>query len=141
VYHLPQAAQLFEVPQGAAYVGRHKDPALDGTVVLGYRLIGDQPLEDPEDGCPAAWHRTPFVRSLAKYTRKRTGDGNRVANRAYDTAPWQVCEAVEYFELEQEACLRHTENTAEERRRADREKQASAAKLASGRPLTPRGGR
>lgn len=43
------------------------------------------PLEDIErEGCPGAWTRTPFLRSLLTYYRRRDEHGGRVANRALD---------------------------------------------------------
>lgn len=44
----------------------------------------EYPPEDPEDGCPGAWYRTPFVGSLLKYRRRPDGNGGRVSNRMLD---------------------------------------------------------
>lgn len=42
-----------------------------------------RPHEDPEDGgCPGAWYRCEFVRGLAPYRRRQTGEGGRVENVA-----------------------------------------------------------
>ena len=39
-----------------------------------------------DDGCPGAWYRCEFVRSLLKYRRPMDGNGNRIGHHAYDNA-------------------------------------------------------
>lgn len=62
------------------------------------------PPEDPEDGCPGAWYRTPWVASVLRYRRRPDGNGGRVPSRLYDTcADELVLEAVELLELLEDA--------------------------------------
>jgi hypothetical protein len=84
------------------YLGRYPDRELAGRRELGIPVNPDEPIEPAEDGCPAGWARSPFVESLDPYVRRRVGEGHRVPNPFFDSAPWQVQRAVLYLEIEQE---------------------------------------
>ena len=84
------------------YFGRFPDRKLEGARELGIRVDWEEPIEPAEDGCPAGWARSPFVNSVWRYVRRRTKDGNRVANPFFDRATWQAQEAAMYLEEEQE---------------------------------------
>lgn len=86
------------------YLGRwpsKRQPDIDPSVI-GISCPPHEPVEGPQDGCPAGWARSPFVNSVARYARRRTEGGGRVPNPFFDRAPWQVQEAVLYYEDEQE---------------------------------------
>ncbi len=63
----------------------------------------EAPPEDVEtQGCPGAWYRTDWYRSVAKYYRQRTDDGNRVVNlllsQTDDPLVIEAIQALENFE-------------------------------------------
>lgn len=88
--------------------GKVRPPDVDPSIV-GIQCPVDEPVEDPRDGCPAGWARSPFADSVARYVRTRTKDGGRVPNRFLDApgTPWQVWEAVYYLEYEQDRWERY----------------------------------
>jgi hypothetical protein len=79
-----------------------------------------RPLEDPSWGCPAAWYRTRYIDSFDRYTRRRTDDGGRVPNPRFDSADWQIQDAVLLYEREQERALVHVEQISLDRAAARR---------------------
>lgn len=59
----------------------------------------ERPPEEPENGCPGAWYRTPFLESVLRYRRRLDGNGGRVSNRLLDLCTDEVViEAVETIE-------------------------------------------
>lgn len=88
---------------GSPYRGRPRDRSLEGVIVPAFGRAQDwtQPWEDPDDGCPGAWYRTPYVDSVDEFTRERDDVGNRVSNPKFDRAPPQVQAAVLHLESEQ----------------------------------------
>lgn len=67
--------------------------------LAGTRRDWEHPLEDPSEGCPAAWQRSRFVASLRRYMRDTDDNGNRVANPVLDRCDdWLVLEAIAYVE-------------------------------------------
>lgn len=60
----------------------------------------EHPKDSHEEGCPGAWYRCAFVRSLQKYERLLLGDNfqsNLLANRCEDRL---VLEALQFIESE-----------------------------------------
>ena len=62
-----------------------------------------QPYEPiAETGCPGAWYRTPWMRSLDRYYRRRTESGDRIDNpaltRCEDPLVLEAVQALEAFE-------------------------------------------
>jgi hypothetical protein len=94
--------------------GKHADV---DSKIIGVTCPEDEPVESPEDGCPAGWARSPFADSVARYVRVRTKDGGRVPNRFLDDpgTPWQVWEAVHYFESEQDRWHAYRDEVDQER--------------------------
>lgn len=65
-------------PVKRVWMGRGPDRALEGKA-----SDWAAPCEPiAETGCPGAWYRTAFVRSLDRYYRRRTDGGGRVENPA-----------------------------------------------------------
>lgn len=57
-----------------------------------------------EMGCPGAWYRTPWMRSLDRYYRRRTEGGGRVENPAFTQCKDPlVIEAILYLEACEDA--------------------------------------
>lgn len=100
------------------YHGRLPDPRLEGVVIAGLAQSPTEPWEDPRDGCPGGWYRSPYVDSVAPYTRRRTETGGRVQNPRFDSAPWQVQDAVLYYEREQERWFAYRDRVNQRRREA-----------------------
>lgn len=69
---------------------------------MGIAVDDEEPIEPAEDGCPAGWSRSPFADSVAKYARRRIDGGGRVERPAFNASSWQVQEAVEYLEEQEE---------------------------------------
>lgn len=75
-------------------------------------IYGERPDEYPpethEDGCPGAWYRSRFVRSLIPYERTASGDGvlseNLRLSRCDDLL---VLDAVQYLETERARARAH----------------------------------
>ena len=69
------------------------------------RAAVKRPLEDIEnEGCPGAWYRTPFFDSVARYKRRSTEGGGRVANPRLDRCDDDVVlEAVALLEAFEDA--------------------------------------
>jgi hypothetical protein len=109
------------------YMGR--DEVEPGTTELGEVLQPDRPFEAAADGCPGAWYRTRFVESLLPYLRRPVDGGGRVPRDRFNNAPWQVQEAVEYFEGEQARASVHLIDERERRRRSARELAAATAAM------------
>jgi hypothetical protein len=110
-------------PVKAVWMGRAPDRAAEGKA-----SDWAAPCEPiAETGCPGAWYRSAWARSLDRYYRRRTEGGGRVDNPALTqcTDPL-VHEAVQAFEAFEDAAH------AEYRRRYHAE-QARRAK-AAGRP-------
>lgn len=71
-YHLP-----------VVYMGAPPDYARDDGETCASEW--SQPAEDiMEEGCPAAWARSSFVRSLLRYRRRPAEGGGRSANTLLD---------------------------------------------------------
>lgn len=98
----PKAAKLYQITHATPYMGRYPDQSLAGTLVLGVPQKVETPYEPPENGCPGAWYRSPFIDSLFPYMRRRTSDGGRVQNPRFDSAHWQTQNAILEFETEEE---------------------------------------
>ena len=99
------AIRLYSRPSAkhGLYFGRWPDRRLDGRKEIdAIRVDPDEPIEPAADGCPAAWARSPFCDSVYPYARRRTEGGDRVDRPLFSSAPWQVQEAAEYLEAEQE---------------------------------------
>jgi hypothetical protein len=109
------------------YMGR--DEVEPGTTELDEPMQPDRPFEAAADGCPGAWYRTRFVESLLPYLRRPVDGGGRVPRQRFDQAPWQVQEAVEYFEGEQARASAHLIDERERRRRSARELAAATAAM------------
>lgn len=66
----------------------------------------DEPPETSEEGCPGAWYRARFVRSIEKYERPVSADGvyseNPIVTRCTDPL---VLAAVHHLEIERARCL------------------------------------
>jgi hypothetical protein len=105
-----------------------RNPSLDGPRVDLLPLHPEQPHEPTADGCPGGWYRTAYVNSVARYTRRRTGDGGRVPNPFFDRASWQVQEAVMQLELEQERFAVHRIEANHEAMERKRKRDAAARK-------------
>jgi hypothetical protein len=91
------------------YMGRRPEPGL--THIAGRRINPQLPLDDPADGCPGAWSRCRFVLSLLPYLRRRTENGDRVANPLYDRCEDEfIWACVAIVEDEQERHIEHTLN-------------------------------
>lgn len=128
----PSADQLLMPTFGSAYRGRYPDRALSGTTILGLP-IGDPPFapnwekppEDPEDGCPGAWYRTPWVDSIDKYTRSRDDHGGRndplrphehcSPSSPIEGRDWLIADAVRYLEIEEDRAIGYRRKIAEDR--------------------------
>ena len=67
-------------PHGSPYRGRPRDRSLEGVIVPAFGRAQDwtQPWEDPDDGCPGAWYRTPYVDTVDEFTRE------------HGQTPWQT---------------------------------------------------
>ncbi len=76
-----------------------------------------------ETGCPGAWYRTLWLRSLDRYYRRRTDGGGRVENPALSrcTDPL-VLEAVQTLEAFEEAA--HSEHMRRFYAEQDRKRKA-----------------
>jgi hypothetical protein len=101
------ARELLQLPSTGAiraglYRGRLPDPALAGQRILGFPIMPDEPFEDPTDGCPGGWYRSPYADSVARYRRRRVENGARVPNPLFDRAAWQIQAAAMWYEHEQE---------------------------------------
>lgn len=105
------------------WMGRSRDYSREGK---GDWAAPNEPIA--EMGCPGAWYRTPFLRSLDRYYRRRTENGGRVDNPALTqcTDPL-VIDAIQTLEAYEDAAK------AEEQRRRYAEQAAAAARKA-GRP-------
>jgi hypothetical protein len=131
-------AKLYQIktPAGqtlSAYMGHYPDRTLAGTTVLGVPQFPDSPFEPPENGCPGAWYRSPFIDSLWPFMRRRTKGGGRVPNPKFDSADWFVQEAVAYYEQEEERCIAYIREIEATR--------AQAAKAKTEPEPPPRGAR
>lgn len=114
----PTAKALLMPTFGSAYRGRYPDRSV--REVLGYPVGPDgipyeRLPEDPADGCPGAWYRTPFIDSVDPYARRRTRDGGRVRNPRFDGADWLIQEAVLYLEDEEERAIAYAEKVQADR--------------------------
>ncbi len=75
-------------------------------------VYGANPCEEPkethDEGCPGAWYRTRFVRSLIPYERVSSSDGvlseNIRLSRCDDPL---VIDAVQYLEIERARARSH----------------------------------
>lgn len=123
----PTADGLFEPIVGSPYFGR--EPIREKLVYLGRPIIPEEPLEDPADGCPGGWYRTPFVDDLDDHSRRRTTTGDRVSNPAFDNADWQTQEAVLYLEAQQEQAIAYVDRAIEARHERARQAAEKRAKL------------
>ena len=97
-------------------MGRYPDKSLSGSTVLGLPQVHSRPWEDPEHGCPGAYYRVTLVDDLWPLLRRRTRDGGRVPNPAFDRAHWTAQQAVMHLEHEEERWHAYIE--AEQARRA-----------------------
>lgn len=82
----------------------------------------DEPGEDPEEGCPGGWRYAQFGYLVQRYARRRTRDGNRVANPNFDRIADEnpvMADAVMLFEYEQERCIAYCERKAAEQTRRE----------------------
>lgn len=60
-------------------------PAAAAMISRGIKAVNPKrPTEDPDEGCPAGYHRSVFIASLMPYLRRRDGNGGRVANLMLD---------------------------------------------------------
>jgi len=94
----PEARKRRSLPQ--VWMGRPRDH-----VNVGKTQDWAAPFEPIADmGCPGAWYRTPFMRSLDRYYRRRDDHGNRVDRPALTqcTDPL-VLEAIEILEAYEDA--------------------------------------
>lgn len=87
-------------PQGSFYMGRlpdHEDP-----------LNPHEPPERLDEGCPGAWYRCEFVRSLVPYERTASADGvlNENLRLTRCTDPL-VLDAIQYLETERVRARNH----------------------------------
>lgn len=87
-------------PVKRVWMGRGPDRALEGKA--GDWAAPCEPIA--ETGCPGAWYRTLFLRSLDRYYRRRTENGDRVENPALTqcTDPL-VIEAIQTLEAFEDA--------------------------------------
>lgn len=68
----------------------------------------EEPAEPHDEGCPGAWYRCTFVRSLAPYERHVSGGGGYSSNPTFDRCDDPlVHEAVQYLEHERARALAH----------------------------------
>lgn len=90
-----------------SWTGRPREPGVDE--MHGVRCPKDGAWEEPAEGCPAGWRRSPYVASLEPYRRTRTQTGDRVANPMLDRCDDPaIVAAVLMLEDEEERCLAHT---------------------------------
>jgi hypothetical protein len=113
----PKAAALYQLRIGSPYMGRYPDPSLAGTEVLGIPQRPGSPFEPPENGCPGAWYRSPFIDSLWPFMRRRIPGGGREDNPRFKRAHWLIQDAVMHYEIEEERAIRYLEEIAETRAR------------------------
>lgn len=87
-------------PVKRVWMGRGPDRAREGKA--GDWAAPNEPIA--EMGCPGAWYRTPFLRSLDRYYRRRTDGGGRIDNPALTqcTDPL-VHEAIQTLEAYEDA--------------------------------------
>lgn len=117
----PTAKQLLTPAFGSPYRGRYPDRSVRtifGHPVsqTGHNGISIERLpEDPADGCPGAWYRTPLIDCVDAYARRRTRDGGRVTNPRFDAADWLIQEAVLYLEDEEERAIAYAEKVQADR--------------------------
>lgn len=117
----PDARELLHVERGNFYRGRYGDRRLIGKTIIGPPIADHTwrtPPEDPADGCPGAWYRTPLIDEIDRASRRRTQDGGRVPNPRFEAAPELVQDAVLYLEDEE---ARWHASLIEERNRRARE--------------------
>lgn len=122
---LPPVEWDVDVGQVRAYMGRPFDPDDPVFDVVGpdgrrFPVDPDHPPEEPRDGCPGGWYRTPYVDSVLVYLRTRAENGARNQNHYLDaTTDRRVLDAVYYVEREQERVFAYrAERLAEEMRKA-----------------------
>jgi hypothetical protein len=113
----PKAARLYQITLGTPYMGRYPDPSLAGSEVLGIPQNPATPYEPPENGCPGAWYRTPFIDSIWPFTRRRLPGGGRVDNPKFTDAHWLIRDAVRSLEVEEERAQFYLDKIAEDRAR------------------------
>jgi len=105
---LPPVKWDVDVGQVRAYMGRSFDPdnpVFEVVAPDGRRLPvdPDHPPEEPADGCPGGWYRTPYVESVLVYLRTRSEGGVLNQNHYLDaTTDRRVLDAVYYVERERE---------------------------------------
>lgn len=100
-------------------MGHYPDRQLAGTTVLGVAQRPESPFEPPENGCPGAWYRSPFIDSVWPYMRRRTEAGGRVSNPRFDSADWLVQAAVLLQEVEEERAIGYVRDIAMQRAKPD----------------------
>lgn len=82
------------------WMGRGRDLAREGKA--SDWAAPCEPIADM--GCPGAWYRTPFMRSLDRYYRRRTEGGGRVENPALARCDDPlVLEAIQTLEAHEDA--------------------------------------
>jgi hypothetical protein len=109
-------AILYQGAKSSTYLGRYPDPDLKGEKYLGCSVLPGAPFEDPDDGCPGGWYRSPLVASILPFVRRRIPpDGHRVPNPLFDRAHRLIQEAVLYYELEQERCADYIAKISDDR--------------------------
>ena len=109
---LPTVPWDVDVMRLTGYMGR---PAYEVEDMSTWRVNGatvpispDRPPEDPADGCPGGWVRSPFALSVLRYTRTRADGGIRNQNHLLDRADDRLIEeAVLYYEREQDRVFAH----------------------------------
>jgi len=77
------------------------------------------PREDPDEGCPGAWYRTPFVESVLRYWRSRDASGAHQKSRLLEMCTDElVIEAVEMLDAFDDAWHADWERARQARREA-----------------------
>lgn len=85
----------------SSYHGRHPGDVQPQEPWKSFPFPADQPRENPADGCPGGWYRSPFALSLIRYLRHRDEHGGRVSNHLLDRCDDPLIhDAVLYYERE-----------------------------------------
>lgn len=139
VRHLPTARALLIDLRASPYRGRPADRGLEGSTILGRRVDWREPWEEPGEGCPGAWYRSPYVHSVYQFCRHRTSTGDRVDNPFFTRAPAQVQAAVLYFEEQDELARAYVDGVRIERlAEATTPKASTPGAVIPGRRAPPR---
>jgi len=124
-YDLPEVEWDLTLRSHTPHMGREKLYKLSRERnYYGRDFNWELPPEDPTEGCPGGWYRSPFAISLYRYLRTPLVGGGWTSNGFYDQADDLIKAAVHYYEL---AYVRGR-NYAIERQNDYRKSQAKAAK-------------